>query len=128
MEWECEIPGQKGSIWEGGSYPLEIRFPAGFPVNPPICIFKPPIPHPNVFSCGTVCLSILTRDWKPAISLKEILLGIQRLLDEPNPGSVANHKAYELFAKSKKKYEETIKEWAKKYSQVPDESADVIVL
>jgi hypothetical protein len=35
--------------------------------------------HPNVFPCGTVCLSILNDeyDWQPGISVQQILSGIQ---------------------------------------------------
>jgi hypothetical protein len=46
-----------------------------------------------------VCLSILNEeeDWKPAITIKQMLLGIQDLLDNPNPNSPAQREAYELF-------------------------------
>lgn len=35
---------------------------------------------------GTVCLSLLDeeKDWRPAITIKQILLGIQDLLNDPN--------------------------------------------
>jgi hypothetical protein len=35
--------------------------------------------HPNIFPCGTVCLSILNDeyDWQPGISVQQILSGIQ---------------------------------------------------
>ena len=44
-------------------------------------------PHPNIYPSGTVCLSILDeeKDWKSSLTIKHILLGIQKLLkDEPN--------------------------------------------
>lgn len=50
------------------------------------------IPHPNIYPSGTVCLSILNEeeDWKPHITVKQILTGIQKLLkDEPNIDSPA---------------------------------------
>ena len=42
--------------------------------------------HPNVFPSGKVCLSILNeeKDWRPSITVKQILLGIQDLLANPN--------------------------------------------
>lgn len=45
--------------------------------------------HPNVYPSGTVCLSILNPTkkeygWRPSISVKEILLGVQHLLESPN--------------------------------------------
>ncbi len=66
-------------------------------LQPPLCSFSPPIFHPNVFSCGMecfvemllstgieyfslgqICLSILKYegDWRPAITIKQILLGL----------------------------------------------------
>jgi ubiquitin-protein ligase len=45
-------------------------------------VFVPALFHPNVYPSGTVCLSILNeeKDWKPSISVPQILLGIQELL------------------------------------------------
>jgi len=47
-------------------------------------MFKPVLPHPNIYPSGTVCLSILNEeeDWKPNITVKQILLGIQKLLKD----------------------------------------------
>jgi ubiquitin-conjugating enzyme E2 I len=73
--------------------------------------FTPPLFHPNVYPSGTVCLSILNEEegWKPAITIKEILLGIQSLLDEPNPESPAQADAFNLFKKDKAAYEKKIR-------------------
>lgn len=73
--------------------------------------FSPPLFHPNVYPSGTVCLSILNEEegWKPAITIKEILLGIQSLLDEPNPESPAQADAFNLFKKDKAAYEKKIR-------------------
>jgi ubiquitin-conjugating enzyme E2 I len=73
--------------------------------------FVPPLFHPNVYPSGTVCLSILNEEdaWKPAITIKQILLGVQDLLDEPNPDSPAQADAYNLFKKDRAAYESKIK-------------------
>src|ERR1700760_5006467 len=74
--------------------------------------FVPPLFHPNVYPSGTVCLSILNEEegWKPAITIKEILLGIQSLLNEPNPESPAQADAYNLFKKDRAAYEKKIRQ------------------
>lgn len=62
--------------------------------------FKPVIPHPNIYPSGTVCLSILNEeeDWKSSISIKQILLGVQKLLkDEPNIQSPAQYEPCMLY-------------------------------
>ena len=55
--------------------------------------------HPNIYPSGTVCLSIINeeQDWRPALTIKHILLGIQNLLDEPNASDPAQAEAYQVF-------------------------------
>lgn len=82
--------------------------------------FNPPLFHPNVYPSGTVCLSILNENegsggWRPGLTIPEILLGIQTLLNEPNPNSPAQTEAYNLFRKDKGAYSKKIKEIAKAY-------------
>ncbi|KAA8495291.1 SUMO-conjugating enzyme ubc9 [Porphyridium purpureum] len=110
MVWECGIPGKKETPWEGGVYKLVLEFPEQFPSQPPKCRFIPPLFHPNVYPSGTVCLSILDPDknWRPALTVKQVLLGIQDLLDNPNIEDPANQPAYALFLKDKKKYREKV--------------------
>ncbi|KAJ4931728.1 hypothetical protein JOQ06_010168, partial [Pogonophryne albipinna] len=99
MNWECAIPGKKGTLWEGGLYKLRMLFKDDYPSSPPKCKFEPPIFHPNVYPSGTVCLSILEedKDWRPAITIKQILLGIQELLNEPNIQDPAQAEAYTIY-------------------------------
>jgi ubiquitin-conjugating enzyme E2 I len=100
---------------------------AEYPTKPPKCTnlvflpkvlklthtgkFVPPLFHPNVYPSGTVCLSILNEEegWKPAITIKQILLGVQDLLDDPNPDSPAQADAYNLFKKDRAAYEAKVK-------------------
>eukprot|EP00252_Welwitschia_mirabilis_P025011 TRINITY_DN765_c0_g1_i2.p1 TRINITY_DN765_c0_g1~~TRINITY_DN765_c0_g1_i2.p1 ORF type:complete len:169 (-),score=26.44 TRINITY_DN765_c0_g1_i2:335-841(-) len=99
MVWQCIIPGKTGTDWEGGFYPLTIYFSEDYPSKPPKCKFPQGFFHPNVYPSGTVCLSILNEDygWRPAITVKQILVGIQDLLDQPNPADPAQTDAYHLF-------------------------------
>jgi ubiquitin-conjugating enzyme E2 I len=91
-----------------------LEFPPEYPQKPPVARFTPPLFHPNVYPSGKVCLSILNedQDWKPAITLKQILLGIQDLLDNPNPNSPAHRDAYVAFTKDKPGYAKRIKQQA----------------
>ncbi|KAF5581655.1 SUMO-conjugating enzyme ubc9 [Fusarium pseudocircinatum] len=101
--WECGIPGKDNTIWSGGLFKLTIAFPDGK--------FVPPLFHPNVYPSGTVCLSILNEEeaWKPAITVKQILLGIQDLLNDPNPESPAQAEAYNLFKRDRAEYEKRVR-------------------
>ena len=86
------------------------------PNRPPKCVFDPVLPHPNIYPSGTVCLSILNdeEDWKPNITVKTILLGIQKLLkDEPNIESPAQQDPLSLYKTNRPAYEENVKKFAK---------------
>ncbi|EGG14906.1 putative E2 enzyme Ubc9 [Cavenderia fasciculata] len=97
--WQCGIPGVEKTIWEGGVYPMTIEFSEDYPSRPPKCRFPKDFFHPNVYPSGTVCLSIVNDDgdWKPSISVKQILCGIQDLLNAPNPKSPAQQLPITLF-------------------------------
>jgi ubiquitin-conjugating enzyme E2 I len=59
---------------------------------------------------------VLPKDWRPAITIKQMLIGIQDLLDNPNPNSPAQSEAYQMFVSNKAQYEKRIREEAKKYA------------
>ena len=78
---------------------MSMEFTEEYPSKPPKCKLPPHFFHPNIYPSGTVCLSILNEDedWKPSITIKQILLGVQELLDTPNPDSPAQAEPYQLF-------------------------------
>lgn len=96
---------------------MTLEFSDEYPAKPPLCKFDPPIFHPNIFPSGTVCLSILSedKDWVPTITLKQILLGIQDLLDNPNLADPAQREAYNLMKTDKAAYEREVRKLVKIY-------------
>eukprot|EP00941_MAST-03F_sp_MAST-3F-sp1_P002949 g2949.t1 len=118
MKWICGIPGKKGTPWEGGVYEMTMTFEDEFPSKPPLCKFTPVIFHPNIYPSGTVCLSILNEDkgWKPSITVKQVLLGVQDLLDNPNLDDPAQRESYILCKEDRAKYEERVRQEARKYA------------
>ncbi|MBA0729748.1 hypothetical protein Golax_025866 [Gossypium laxum] len=86
MVWHCVIPGKKWTDWEGGYFLLTLNFCEEYPSKPSKCKFPNGFFHPNIYHSGIVCLSILSerRGWRPSIIVKQILVGIQDLLDQPN--------------------------------------------
>ena len=97
------IPGPIATPWEKGLFPVELEFTEAYPSKPPECRFPKGFFHPNgrllfahvsalarlkarthfkvvtvcaVYPSGKVCLSIVNADqaWKPAISVKQVLL------------------------------------------------------
>ena len=117
MIWECGIPGKESTDWAGGLYKLTMEFTEDYPSKPPKCKFTPPLFHPNVYPSGTVCLSILNEDedWRPGITVKQMLIGIQDLLNNPNPHSPAQAEAYQMFLNNKENYKRRVRLEANKY-------------
>mmetsp|Transcript_7164 Transcript_7164/g.18372 ORF Transcript_7164/g.18372 Transcript_7164/m.18372 type:complete len:159 (-) Transcript_7164:12-488(-) len=120
LSWKAAIPGKQGTPWEGGLYRLKLIFSEEYPIVPPKCQFDPPLFHPNVYPSGTVCLSLLDadKDWKPAITIKQILLGIQDLLNNPNIDDPAQADAYQTYRTDKRAYEDRVREEARKYPPI----------
>lgn len=119
QKWEAGIPGKEGTIWAEGVYPITIEYPNEYPSKPPKVKLPANFYHPNVYPSGTICLSILNedQDWRPAITLKQICLGIQDLLDSPNPNSPAQEPAWRSFSKNKEEYEKKVLLQAKQYAK-----------
>jgi ubiquitin-conjugating enzyme E2 I len=115
--WDCIIPGKDGTIWEGGCYPVEITFSNSYPAKPPRVAFPKGFYHPNIYPSGTVCLSILNEDeqWRPSITLKQILIGVQDLLNNPNEKSPAQSEAFMDYTQRRRRYEANVKDQVKKY-------------
>ena len=115
FNWECGIPGPKGTPWEGGLYKINLKFPEDYPVLPPKCVFEKKLFHPNVYPSGAVCLSIINdeEDWRAGLKVKDILLGIQYLLANPNTKSPAQKEAFESYNKKSDEYRRKVREQAK---------------
>ncbi|KPI84264.1 putative Ubiquitin-conjugating enzyme e2 [Leptomonas seymouri] len=112
LHWEAGIPGKPGTPWEGGEFRLRLHFTEDYPTKPPKCVFVPVLFHPNVYPSGTVCLSILNeeKDWRPNITIKQILLAIQELLDHPNIKDPAQEEPYKVYMRDVKAYEERVRQ------------------
>lgn len=112
--WEIGIPGKAGTIWEGGIYPVKLKFPKDYPNSPPWCGFPSGFYHPNVFpSSGNICLSLVRWDYSAALSLSDIAIGIQTLLNDPNPHTF--NEAHLDYIRDMKVYEQKVKNQVRKY-------------
>jgi ubiquitin-conjugating enzyme E2 I len=118
MTWDIGVPGKAGTIWDGGLYKIVAAFPNEYPTKPPKCRFEAGFYHPNVYPSGTICLSILNEDedWRPALSMKQLVLGIQELLDNPNLDSPAQQEAFSNYRRDRDTYVRKVKEQAKRHA------------
>lgn len=116
LTWVCKIPGKEGTDWQRGLYTVTLTFSLDYPAVAPICKFTPYIFHCNVFKSGQICLDIINAAWKPSISIKQLLLSIQTLLDEPNPKHVTDApESTNLYNKDINAYRRRIREQALRF-------------
>lgn len=130
LKWEAGIPGPHGTEWDGGVFKVNLEFKNDYPVTAPIVRFTPPIFHPNVFTNGAVCLSILNADWKPGMTIKELLLGIQFLLNNPNPDHVTDRsEPSTLCKKNPAEYKKRIRAQTKLFTpSAADDTDDIVII
>ena len=76
------MSGPPGTLYDGENFHLQFKFGSKYPFDSPEVIFVgDDIPvHPHVYSNGHICLSILTEDWSPALSVQAVCLSIISML------------------------------------------------
>ncbi|KAK6751512.1 hypothetical protein RB195_003107 [Necator americanus] len=77
-----DVTGAAGTSYEGEKFSLQFRFTQQYPVNSPEVMYvgeNIPV-HPHVYSNGHICLSILSEDWTPAMSVQTVCLSILSML------------------------------------------------
>lgn len=57
--WNVTFEGPEASLYEGGYFKTQLRFPHDYPNSPPEMKFICPMWHPNIYEDGKVCISIL---------------------------------------------------------------------
>jgi len=102
FEWVVYITGPPGTEYEGGIFKAIMTFPEDYPNSPPKMKFLSDMWHPNVYTDGGVCISILhTPDpmnpeeraeecWRPIQTVESILVSVCSMLSDPNFSSPAN--------------------------------------
>jgi ubiquitin-protein ligase len=120
LKWNFTILGPYDSPYEGGIYTGIITFPENYPTSPPTVKFIEKIFHPNVYTDGKLCISILNERenftgkyqddcWRPVQNVESIFKSIISLLYNPNTDSAANSDASELLTKNPEAYYKKIR-------------------
>ena len=59
FKWSVIFEGPEDTLYEGGYFRAELKFPDDYPNNPPEMKFLSKMWHPNIYNDGKVCISIL---------------------------------------------------------------------
>ena len=57
--WTVVFEGPADTLYEGGFFKAQLKFPQDYPNNPPEMKFLTKMWHPNIYPDGKVCISIL---------------------------------------------------------------------
>lgn len=80
--WRVEVTGPAGTLYDGEEFCLQFKFGPMYPFESPEVTFvgdNVPV-HEHVYSNGHICLSILTEDWSPALTVESVCLSIMSML------------------------------------------------
>ena len=120
LEWDFTIIGPPDSLYEYGIFNGVILFPTNYPISPPMVKFKCNMNHPNIYSNGILCISILhegvdqygyeekSERWNPSHGIDSIMLSILTLLSEPNFDSPADVEVSKLYRNNYELYKKQI--------------------
>lgn len=102
FNWDFIIIGPQDTLYENGIFKGKLIFPKEYPHKPPKVVFDIDMGHPNIYSNGEVCISILhegidytgyeneNERWSPTQNVNTIMLSIISMLSAPNFESPAN--------------------------------------
>lgn len=119
-KWNVILIGPSDTIFEGANIKAEIDFPTEYPNRAPQFKFVTPLFHPNIYSDGKVCISILhegvdefgyesiSERWNPSQSVNTILISIISMLSAPNFESPANVDASKMWRENFDEYKKII--------------------
>ena len=120
LYWKFIMIGPPETFYEGGTFEGSIRFPKEYPNKPPKLKFTSEMFHPNIYSNGEVCISILhegvdeynyeeaNERWNPSHSVNSILMSVVSMLGYPNFESPANLDASVEWKNSEETYKKKI--------------------
>merc|ERR1712130_522830 len=83
--------------WKGATYIFDFKIPDNYPIVPPKVKCDTKIYHPNIDLQGNVCLNLLKADWRPILTVQQVIHGLIFLFLEPNPADPLNQDAAEVF-------------------------------
>lgn len=116
FHWRATILGPIGTVYENGTFRLDIRFPAAYPFRPPQIRFITRIYHCNVDSRGVICLDVLNERWSPVMNIAKVLLSIWVLIGECNPLDPLVMGIADQYQNNRKEHDKIASFWTRRFA------------
>lgn len=118
--------GPNDTPYSGGLWKIRVELPDQYPIKLPSIGFMNKIFHPNIDeSSGSVCLDVINQTWSPMFGLLNIFdKFLPHLLRYANPSDPLNTDASNLMTKDEQKYNDTVKEYVRKYASLAVANGD----
>ncbi|KAJ0246933.1 Ubiquitin-conjugating enzyme E2 14 [Hirschfeldia incana] len=131
FQWSVSIMGPPDTFYEGGFFNAVMIFTDEYPVVPPTVQFTSEMWHPNVYSDGKVCISILhapgedpngyelpNERWTPIHTVETIVLSIISMLSAPNDESPANVEAAKEWRDNRAEFRKKVSRCVRKSQEM----------
>ncbi|KAH8336253.1 hypothetical protein KR074_005227, partial [Drosophila pseudoananassae] len=116
LHWTAGINGPTGTVYEGGHFRLDIRFPPTYPFRPPRFRFTTRIYHCNVDSRGAICLDVLGERWSPVMNVAKVLLSIYVLMSECNPEDPLVMCIADQYKNNRNEHDKMARNWTQRFA------------
>ncbi len=128
------LKGPKGTVFSGGLFRLELKYPPNYPRAPPFVRLHTPIWHPNFWAKPSeypgqrnICLALVDPayigkkgGWSPSKTASTVIRAITAMMNTSgkyiNPSDVFNKKAALEMLRDPKKFNKKVKHLTKKYA------------
>ena len=118
LYWDVVLFGaDPDSPFYGGIFKCSLKFSTEYPNKPPEFKFNVNIFHPNIYTDGKPCISILregkdeweyehiSERWNPSHSVNTIIMSVASMISNPNFESPANIDASIMWRNERKEYD-----------------------
>ncbi|XP_044954958.1 ubiquitin-conjugating enzyme E2 11-like [Hordeum vulgare subsp. vulgare] len=119
FHWEVVIDGPDGSPYAGGTFPVDVKIPKKYPMEPIKLTFKTKVYHPNIGPEGRMALDIFGERWSPAITMSTALLSVVSVLYDPLLDLPVRRDAALLYRHGRGLFEQKARRWTRRYASAP---------
>lgn len=114
-KWIIALHGPDKSPYFGGTFLIELTFPANYPLSSPTVRVITKIFHPNIGNTGGVCLGILGAGWKIEYTPSMIIDSLLQLLQVPDDSNVMYPEVFDIYKSHPVLFNKLASEWTVKH-------------